>query len=111
MSHDRRRKIAGYVLVVYLGAIATFQLAHTDYVPLDAGRWLSPASPFANSIDVINGRHICPAQLFAQSTTNIGVVTPHIFVPETCTFFSIRETEAHFDGPISRQTTRAPPLS
>lgn len=107
----RRRSIrtTRVVLFVYLVVLATFQLSHFEYVPLRTTLFFSPASPLANSLYIVNGHQICPAQLYAQASTGVGIVDQKVQSPDNARTFYLPGRAARFQTSSVTQFSRAPP--
>ena len=96
-------------LVVYLGIIATFEVSRFNLVTPETGPSVSSPAASANALDVIEGHHICPAQLFAQPVGGAVLVATRLFVADGTLLpaLSPKIPESFkFSGSFS---TRAPP--
>ncbi len=111
MSPSKRRSVAKGILLVYVVIASTFELAHTDYVPL-AGRLVFSSFDSADhSLANKNDGFACPAHQFAQSTHSASVRTD-FFLPSGNFSFARIEFLAQCDSaPLRLATTRGPPVA
>ncbi len=109
MANDKRRNTARVIVVLYLAIISTFELSRFDFLPLSSSLSFFPGNPRASSFNIVNGHHICPADLFAHSTTSAEISGRDIFFPETFSFVPPCEKPVILLSHSNSLTTRAPP--
>ncbi|MCL5021738.1 MAG: hypothetical protein M1339_08830 [Bacteroidetes bacterium] len=109
MRAKRRRTVAKGVLFIYVLISATFSFSHRDYVPLESKRVISSADALGHYLDTDGGSFVCPAHLFAQSTTATDTQSEYFSSHQRFSFLRIVEHPQYLARPQLTSSSRAPP--
>lgn len=111
MISPKRRALAKGVLFLYVFISATFSFSHRDYVPLESQRVISPVNLLWHYLDTDGGTFVCPAHLFAQSTTATDPQSRDFSSPKHFSFLRIVEQPQYLARPQLTASSRAPPFA
>ncbi len=110
MTARRRRAIGKGTLLIYVFISATFNFSHRDYVPLASSLVISRSHVLDRYLDRNGGEFVCPAHLFAQSTTATDPHSQNFSTPKHFSFLRIIDRPQYLLRPQLTASSRAPPL-
>ncbi len=110
MTARRRRAVGKWTLFIYVFISATFNFSHRDYVPLASTLVISRSHALDRYLDRNGGEFVCPAHLFAQSTTANEVRSQDFSSPKHFSFLRFLDRPQYLVRPQLTASSRAPPL-